>query len=83
MTLYIIHLLSHLLGLYDNTGDNEDWVWPDGTSLQWSNWQEYEPNYNEHRCVAMNLINGWFDLPCSINWPCSCAFKPGKLYLPS
>lgn len=44
--------------------DNDVWYWSDGTNLSWSNWDDDEPDNDEH-CVKMRTDGTWKSIECN------------------
>jgi len=65
------------LGLSDLDYDG-NWVWSDGTSLDWSAWGPDEPNYHGWKafCVQMKTSGEWKDAGCNQRFPYHCEADP-------
>ncbi|KAI4878128.1 hypothetical protein NFI96_011075, partial [Prochilodus magdalenae] len=54
------------------------WIWSDGTTFTYSNWNQKEPNFSDGECcVHMNWADekNWNDIPCTLNYPFVCVRK--------
>ena len=66
-----------------NDRDTEgEWVWQDGTELDFTRWSEGEPNnyMGNEDCAHANFHRQgiWNDLPCESHQPYVCEFTPPK-----
>ena len=65
--------INYNLGLYDASGNNKDWRWPDGTIATYTNWKEGEPDDYQEMCVTFYVESGkWNDAACNSKWYCAC-----------
>ncbi|XP_029441549.1 C-type lectin domain family 4 member G-like isoform X3 [Rhinatrema bivittatum] len=76
-TSYLLeHTKSHnyWIGL---SRKGQDWIWVDGTPLQFSKWSEGEPNNMAKRehCAELYASGRWNDLDCSMKRPWICEKK--------
>ena len=63
------------LGGRREAGMDEDWMWSDGSSLDWSGWLEGQPSKGEERaamCIKSRRVVGvtggdpyWYDIQCN------------------
>ena len=64
------------IGLHRDPSVQNDWLWVDGSRLNYSHWGESEPNNIDEECVEMRPFyphyGGWNDQECSdtINYIC-------------
>lgn len=65
--VFAINVLSGIMeawiGLND-IGAPEVYEWSDGTPYVYMNWDDTQPDSEEHRCVGIGVTQRWFDFAC-------------------